>query len=84
MIHVFSPAANPEEYTFSFSAEVARGTYSSGGVEDALIIGGTHSVEVGVVGEAGIDVFGAETYIACLTEGVNDGSAVDRMVEIEW
>jgi len=78
-----SPVDNPEGYTFSFSAEAARGADSSRGVEDALIIGGTRSVGVGVVGEGGVDVFGAETYIACRTEGGNDESAVDRVVEIE-
>jgi hypothetical protein len=78
-----SPAANPEGYTLSFSAEEARGADSSGGVEDALIVGGARSAGVGVVGEGGGDVFGAETYIACRTEGVNDESAVDSVVEIE-
>ena len=58
--------ANPEEYTFSFSAEVASGANSSRGVEDALIIGGTHEVGVGVVGEGGVDVFGAD--ICCMPE----------------
>jgi hypothetical protein len=78
-----SPAANPEGYTLSFSAEGARTTDSSGGVEGALIVGGARSAGVGVVGEGGGDVFGAETYIACRTEGVNDESAVDSVVEIE-
>jgi hypothetical protein len=59
-----SPAANPEGYTLSFSAGAARGEDSSGGVEDALIVGGARSAGVGVVGEGGGDVFGAETYIA--------------------
>jgi hypothetical protein len=80
-----SPAANPEGYTLSFSAEEARGADSGGGVEDALIVivGGARSAGVGVVGEGGGDVFVAETYIACRTEGVNDESAVDSVVEIE-
>lgn len=77
-----SPAANPEGYTLSFSAEV-RGAVSSGGVKDVLIVRGTRSAGVGVVGEGGGDIFGAETYIACRTEGVNDESAVDSVVEIE-
>jgi hypothetical protein len=78
-----SPAANPEGYTLSFSAEAARGEDSRGGVEDTLIVGGARSAGVGVVGEGGGDGFGAETYIACRTEGVNDESAVDSVVEIE-
>ena len=78
-----SPAANPEGYTLSFSAEGARGADSSGGVEDALIVEGARSAGVGVVGEGGGDAFGAETYIACRTDGVNDESAVDSVVEIE-
>lgn len=78
-----SPAGNPEGYTLSFSAEAVRGADSSGGVEDALAVGGAHSAGVGVVGEGGGDDFGAETYIACRTEGVNDESAVDSVVEIE-
>ena len=47
------------------------------------MVGGARSVGVGVVGEDGGDVFGAETYIACRTEGENDESAVDSVVEIE-
>ncbi len=39
-----SPITNPKEYIFSFSAKVTRGADPSGGVEDALIIGGTCSV----------------------------------------
>ncbi len=78
-----SPAANPEGYTLSFSAEAARGADSSGGVEGALIVGDVRSAGVGVVGEGGGDVLGAETYIACRTEGGNDESAVDSVVEIE-
>jgi hypothetical protein len=74
-----SPVANPEGYTLSFSAEAAIGADSTRGVEDALIVGGARSAGVGVVGEGG----GAETYIACRTEGVNDESAVDSVVEIE-
>ena len=77
-----SPVANPEGYTFNLSAEATRGVDSSGGVKDALIVGGARSTGVGVVGEGGGDVFGAETYIACRAEGVNE-SAVDSVVEIE-
>ena len=77
-----SPAANPEGYTLNFSAEAAKGADLSGGVEDTLKVGGARSTGVGVVGEGGGDVFGAETYIACRTEGVNE-SAVDSVVEIE-
>jgi hypothetical protein len=73
-----SPAVNPEGYTFSGEA----GAGSGGGVEDRIVTGGVRSVGVGVVGEGGGDVFGAETYIACRTEGVND-SAVESVVEIE-
>lgn len=77
-----SPATKPEGYTLDFSAKVGRGVDSSGGVEDALVVGGARSTGVGVVGEGGGDVFGAETYIACRTEGANE-SAVDSVVEIE-
>jgi hypothetical protein len=78
-----SPAGNPEGYTLNFSAEAATGVDSSGGVEDGLIVGEARSTGVGVVGEGGGDVFGAETYIACRTEGVKDESAVDSVVEID-
>lgn len=44
---------------------------------------GVGVVGVGVVGEGGGDVFGAETYIACRTEGAKDDSAVESVVEIE-
>ena len=67
-----SPAANPEGYTLrSSSAEAGKGAESSRGLGDAFITGGgVRSMGVGVVGEGGGDVFGAETYIACRTEGV--------------
>jgi hypothetical protein len=78
-----SPAANPEGYTLSLSVGAAREEDSSGGVGDALTSGGARSVGVGVVGEGGGDAFGGETYIACRTEGVNDESAVDSVVENE-
>jgi len=48
-----------------------------------LIVEGAHSARVGVVGKGGGDVFGVEIYIACQTEGANDKSAVDSVVEIE-
>lgn len=67
----------------NLSVEGTTGVDSSGGVEGALIVGGARSTGVGVVGEGGGDVFGGETYIACRTEGVNDESAVDSVVEIE-
>ena len=62
---------------------MGKGVGSGGGVEYMLKTGGVRSVGVGVVGEGGGDVFGAETYIACRTEGANDDSAVDSVVEIE-
>jgi hypothetical protein len=62
---------------------VARGADSSGGVEGELIVGGARSARVGVVGKGGGDIFGAETYIACRAEVVNNESAVDSVVEIE-
>ena len=80
-----SPAANPEGYTLrSLSADAGTGAESSGGLGDAFITGGgVRSVGVGVVGEGGVEVFGAETYIACRTEGVYDDSTVESVVEIE-
>ena len=72
----------PEGYTLEFSAEAGRGVDSSGGFEDVLIVGGGRSTGVGVVGEGGGDDFGAETYIACRTEGANE-SAVDSVMVIE-
>jgi len=78
-----SPAVNPEGYTLRSSSGEAEGVESGGGVEDRLIAGGVRSVGVGVTGEGGGDVFGAETYIACRTEGIKDDSAVERVVEIE-
>jgi hypothetical protein len=62
---------------------VGKGVESGGGVEYMLKTGGVRSVGVGVVGEGGGDVFGAETYIACRTEGAKDDSAVESVVEIE-
>jgi hypothetical protein len=76
-----SPAVNPEGYTLS--GEVAKGAGSGEGVEDRLVAGEVRSVGVGVVGEGGGDVLGAETYIACRTEGAKDDSAVESVVEIE-
>jgi hypothetical protein len=79
-----SPPASPEGYTLrSLSVEETEETGSGKGVADTSLTSDIRSVGVGVVGDGGGDIFGAEMYIACRTEGVKDESAVERVVEIE-
>jgi hypothetical protein len=79
-----SPAANPEGYTLrSLSVEAGEKAGSGEVVMDTLLTGGVRSRGVGVVGDGGGDFFGAETYIACRTEGVKVDSAPESVVEIE-
>jgi hypothetical protein len=82
-LHRDPSPANPEGYTLILSAEAGKWTGSKAEFEGAPIVDGLRSVGVGVVGEAGGDAFGAETYIACRTEDVKDESAVESVVEIE-
>jgi hypothetical protein len=79
-----SPAANPEGYTLrSLSVEAGEKAGSGEVVADTLLLGGVRSRGVGVEGDGGGDFFGAETYIACRTEGVKVDSAPESVVEIE-
>ena len=61
----------------NFSIEAARGTDSSRGVDDVLMVGARSTL-----GEGGGNVFGSQTNIAC-RKGVTDESAVVSVVEIE-
>ena len=61
----------------NFSIEVARGTDSSMGVDDVLMVGACSTL-----GKGGGNVFGSQTHITC-QKGVTDESAVDSVMEIE-